>query len=351
MNTGSNRLYGIDILRIYACFSLLPFHYCTYGQMLAPLSYQYANEVIKTLFGFHVPLFLMIGGALFLGKEHIDIKRLFSHNIAHIVLVYFFWSAVYGVFDIILNIGNVRGLRDLLVWFVMDIRDSHYHLWYLPMIVGIYILVPLLHAAVGNGRNPLILKYISAVFTIFGVILYTLLLLPVKADTYHTMLTKVDVGSFSGWLGFFVVGYYLFQNRNEISEKLLKILVGLSIISFIVVILVNIANVPKEGVNTYISYFSIPCFIIECTLFLVFVRIQDASSEKKRILVASIADCMLGTYCIHDIVMSLIHMIFSGIPDRLFVIRIVIVVPISFAISVLIVFILRKNKVMRKVAV
>ena len=88
MNTGSSRQYGIDLLRIFACFSLLPFHYCTYGQMSTPISFQYTNEVIKSLFGFHVPLFLMIGGALFLTKESISIKRLYAHNIAHIVLVY-----------------------------------------------------------------------------------------------------------------------------------------------------------------------------------------------------------------------------------------------------------------------
>lgn len=351
MNTGSNRSCGIDLLRIYACFSLLPFHYCTYGQMSTPISFQYTNEVIKSLFGFHVPLFLMIGGALFLSKESISIKRLYAHNIAHIVLIYVFWSAVYGVFDIILNIGNVKGLRDLLVWFVMDIRDSHYHLWYLPMIIGVYILVPLLHVAFGNGRNPLILKYISAVFVVFGILIYTLLLIPVKADTYHTMLTKLDVGSFSGWLGFFIIGYYLFQNRNRISEKLMNILIVLSIVSLVMVIVINLERVPAEGINTYMSYFSMPCFVIESTTFLGFVRMKECPSEKKKGLIASIADCMLGTYCIHDLVMSLVHMVFDFIPDSMFIVRIAIVVPISFVLSVLIVFALRKIKIMRKVAV
>ena len=351
MNLGTDRVYGIDILRIYACFSLLPFHYCTYGQMTAPLLFQYTNEVIKSLFGFHVPIFLMIGGALFFAKESIDIKRLYVHNIAHILLVYIFWSAVYGLFDIILNFGNIKGLKDLVLWFLMDIRDSHFHLWYLPMIIGIYILVPFLHASIGNGRNPRILKYISVIFVFFGIIIHTLLLVPIELDTFRSMLIKIDVGSFSGWLGFFFIGYYLFQNSTRVSEKMMKTLVGLSSISLIIVVLINLARVPKEGINTYMSYFSVPCFIIECTLFLGFVRLKASPGDRKSGFMATIADCMLGTYCIHDLVMTLVHMIFDFIPDSLFIVRIAIVVPISFALSVLIVFGLRKIRIMRIVAV
>ncbi len=347
----NKRDHGIDLLRIFACFSLIPFHYCTYGQMDASLSFQYTSEVVKSLFGFHVPWFLMISGALFLGKEKIDIKRLYTHNIAHLLLVYVFWSAVYAVFDVLINIGNVTDIKNLIIWIVMDIRDSHYHLWYLPMIIGIYILVPLIHAAVGNDRNYNVLKYLFVIFVVFGVVIYTFLLVPIKADTYSLLLKRINIGTFSEWIGFFISGYFLYQIKDKISKKTTKILVILSAISMIVILAVNMAMVPSQGINSFLSYYSIPGFIIECSLFLVFVRINAVPEEKKAKIITATADCMLGVYCIHDLVLSLVHMAFDFIPDSLYIVRLLIVIPITFALCILIVTGMRKSKLLRKIAV
>lgn len=341
---------GIDLCRIFACFSLLPFHYCTYGQLGASEAYLYSGEIVKTLFGFHVPLFLMISGALFMGRDQIDIKRLYTRNILKLVYVYIFWSVIYSIFDVILNYQNITDIKNLVIWIVMDIRDSHYHLWYLPMIIGIYILIPIMHSAFGGGKNREVLKYAVTVFAVFGVVIYTLLLIPVGVDTYEIMLKKIDVGTFAGWMGFFLTGYYLYSVRFDLKTKTMRNCIIASAISIVVTVIANLGKVDTEGINSYLSYFSLPCVIVECTLFLLFVR-GNYDSLRRKEFIGRLADCMLGVYCMHDLVMSLVHMIFSFIPDGLFIIRLIIVTVISFILCTAIVMGLRKSIIMKRIAV
>ncbi len=346
----AGRDVGLDLLRIVACFSLIPFHYCIYGMRHESMSLNYIDTFVKTLFEYHIPLFLMISGTLFFRRQKLDIRRLYTHNVVHLLLVYVFWSAVYAVFDVLINLGNVTGVLDLAKWIIMDIRDSHYHLWYIPMIIAIYIMYPVFHAAFGSGGDT-VLKYAVAVFVIFGVIVKTLLLIPIKYDTYSVMLEKIDVGTFAGYIGFTFVGYLLYTNRDRITKKTVRILVLLSVVSLIITEIVNLSQVPSEGINTYFLYFPVPCFIIECTLFLLFIRIPSERLEKRGELISKVAQCMLGVYAIHDLVMSVVDMVFGFMPESLHLVRMLLVIPLSFVLSVGIVMLMRRSRLLRRIAV
>ena len=52
--------------------------------------YQFTANIIESVMYFAVPVFFMISGALFLRKsKKLDLKRLYSKNILHIVVVFF----------------------------------------------------------------------------------------------------------------------------------------------------------------------------------------------------------------------------------------------------------------------
>ena len=135
------------------------------------------------------------------------------------------------------------------------------------------------------------------------------------------------------------------------SKKHMGLFVILSIISLIIVEVVNLSMVPKEGINTFLLYFPLPNFIIQCTLFLLFVRINRKEDGKTKGIVSNIADCMLGVYCIHDLVMSLIDMAFESFPSSLHILKVVAVVLISFVICIFVVALMRKSKILQKIAV
>lgn len=345
------RSLGLDLLRIAACFSLFPFHLCEYGMNDGILELNYVDTFIKALFEYHIPIFLMITGALFYSREEIDIKHLYFHNILHILCVYVFWSAIYAVFDVLINLQNVTDVKNLLKWIILDIRDSHYHLWYLPMIIGIYIVIPLFHAAIGNGNNKPLLKYSVVVFLLFGVIIPTLLLFPVPLETYSIMLNKIKVELIAGYFGFTLVGYYLYENMERISHKLVGVLIILSLVSVVIIEYVNMSRVPIEGVNTFFLYFPLPCLIVEITLFILIGSIPSDRVKISRRLIAVIADCMLGVYCMHDLVMSVVSMLLNSVLNNLHVVKLILVVMISFALSVCITVLMKKSRILKRIAV
>ena len=92
----------IDILRIVACFSVIMLHTSAqpwYNLPVDSMGFKIANSY-DALFRFGVPVFVMISGALFLvpGKK-MDVRRLYRHNIFRLVILYIFWSCLYGLMD------------------------------------------------------------------------------------------------------------------------------------------------------------------------------------------------------------------------------------------------------------
>ena len=233
----------------------------------------------------------------------------------------------------------------------MSTRDSHYHLWYLPTIISIYILLPVFHAAFHNTAFHGILKYAVCIFAVFGVLIKTLLLIPVKFDTYGVLLKKVDVGTFAGYIGFVFTGYLLYSIKDRITKRQMLILSAVSVICIAVTEIVNLSRVPEEGINTYFLYFPIPCFIIECTLFLLFERINPERFEKRSGFIKGVSECMLGVYCLHDIMISIVEKLFAFIPDGLYILKLVVIAVISFVLCTSVVFFMRKSRILRKIAV
>lgn len=86
----------------------------------------------------------MISGTLFLDRE-ISMKKIYSKNILRLVISFFVWSSIYAVF--------VHGS-------VMDkvtaIIKGPFHMWFIFMIIGLYICLPIIKAIV---KNPFTAKY------------------------------------------------------------------------------------------------------------------------------------------------------------------------------------------------
>jgi surface polysaccharide O-acyltransferase-like enzyme len=85
----------------------------------------------------------MISGAFFLDpNKNIQMKKLFQKYILRLIIAYIFWSFFYAVEVFILS-NEVLSLTSLKM-IIKETITSHYHLEFLPMIIGLYLLVPIL---------------------------------------------------------------------------------------------------------------------------------------------------------------------------------------------------------------
>ncbi len=311
---GERKLY-FDILRIIACFSVVMLHSASqtwYAMPVTSRGWQIANSY-DALFRFGVPVFVMISGALFLNpQKKITIKKLYTHNILRLFVLFVFWSCFYGIADCI-GYGDVANLT--LQDVVRDMVLGRYHLWFLPMIIGIYVMLPVLKIWIENApkRN---LEYFLIVFLVLQIIRETIrAVFPYNLVNYVVDYAAVELAS--SYAGYFVLGYYLVHVGIE-KKWYRYIYAGAGIGAVLNVIFGNLLAV-KAGEPTGAIYDSFGIFtLLVSVALLLFVK---EKTEKIRFSpgaekwIKELSSATLGIYVMHVGMIELLerHGIEAGI--------------------------------------
>lgn len=214
----TERNIAFDILRILSAFSVVVLHVSSMYLMennVSTTDFKVAN-FINSLSRFGVPIFVMISGAIFLSKEkQISIGKLWKHNILRLFILYIVWSFAYYVF------------QSLYLWkfdfwrhgFVRTITGCVYasnHFWFIFMIIGLYTLVPILRTWLHHSSETE-QKYFIGLFMVFQ-ILRTTLEIAIDKSLTTTISELVEVTELTGYLGYFILGYFLTQYK--VPQKL-----------------------------------------------------------------------------------------------------------------------------------
>ena len=292
------RKLHFDILRVLAAFSVVMLHGA--AQFWYDLDIRSSQWIIANsydaLFRFGVPVFVMISGAIFLDKAYVlDVKRLYKHNILRLAILYIIWSVIYGLYDTRGWDLKAAGIKAVL----KEMLNGRYHLWFIPMLVGIYVLLPVLKSFVESASKKTI-EYFLIVFCVLQIGTETLRALTIN-DELHYILDLLKVEMACGYIGYFVLGYYLAHiGLTEKIKKLLYIMVVPAavanvLLSFLLSIRVN----DRDGL-LYDS-FGVFTFILSVALFIfVYDRNQkkDVSKKSAKFWKELSADT-LGVYVMH----------------------------------------------------
>jgi surface polysaccharide O-acyltransferase-like enzyme len=200
--------------------------------------------VYKSLALSCVPLFVMLSGALMLQPAKLDepIRVFLKKRLSRLGLAFAFWSAVYLVWgfyirQVPVTLSNV-GLgieRELFT-------GAYYQFWYIYLIVGLYLITPILRLVVANGDQRIIRYLIALWFA--GVAIVPLIQL---ASGYALDSAVFVIG---GFVGYFVLGTYL----QKIKLKPV-ILYGLLIVSFVGTVFgMWLMNYPLSTLNKVTSF-------------------------------------------------------------------------------------------------
>ena len=102
---------------------------------------------------------------------------------------------------------------------------SHYHLWFLPSLIGLYMLQPFIRAII-SYKEEKYLPYFLALFFIFGVIRPTLLHF-IQNPLGVTLIQKIPM-DLMGYSAYMILGYYL-ANSSKFQCHPLILLGGYAI--------------------------------------------------------------------------------------------------------------------------
>ena len=204
MNHNNNRIIYFDFLRIVALFAVIWVHSEVQSFGLTEVgSFQWiVIDFFSSTGRFSIPVFVMISGALFLGRD-IPIGVIYRKNILRIVTAFVFWALFYALW-IYKQTGSVSHALPYLY-------NVFYHMWFLYMIVGLYVLIPVLRRITADKNILRYFLYLSLVivYIIPRFIAWISVFNTDLGDKTAQVWNYFDLSSISCYVFIFVLGYYI----------------------------------------------------------------------------------------------------------------------------------------------
>lgn len=167
----SERNYTLDFLRILSMFMVVLIHVIGttfFDNVNVTSSRWFRLNLLESGIRWCVPVFVMISGALFLDpRKELSVQVIWSKYIRHIATAFLFWSVIYAGMDLVRYPRELDLLHQCLDFLICVLLKPADHLWFVYMIVGLYMITPILRKVVAaSSRQEL--QYWLAVMFLFG---------------------------------------------------------------------------------------------------------------------------------------------------------------------------------------
>ncbi|MFZ4457172.1 MAG: acyltransferase [Bacteroidales bacterium] len=283
---------GIDDLRFVATVGVILLHTSAgllslYGKV--PQDYWLIGLFYNALTRFCVPMFVMISGALLLSKEYKAID-FFRKRFTRILLPFLFYSVIYLVYNLIIRLlyGHHNSTHDTIHWLIYKIKGGvSYHFWFVYMILGLYLIIPIIGHWVRNRSQKQLIILLILWFS------YNLMQLFGLKITFLFSQTL-------DYAGYLILGYYL-ANKDFENTHWAK---TVGIILFSSGYLVNVVVLASHSKNNQLySNFSptIVAMAIGAYLFIKNANLENQFWIKIRTIVCQYS---FGIYLIHILILK-----------------------------------------------
>ncbi len=291
-----------DVIRCIAIISVLHIHttYDYYVRSYGTGIFKYLL-VVSAFTSAAVPLFYMLSGCFLLDEKNNDYSK-FYKKILKVFLQTLFWSFIYIV---IYKLFMHQDISIYQTTIKAIFREQVGHLWYMYPLIGLYVLTPFVSKLYNKLTEKEKIILLSIVFFL-PVILSTI---QVKFWSYIS-IPKFAI--FFPELGLFVLGRYLYENKDKLINKKVSIasFIGI-IVGLISIVVLAYMYIKMEGISStkpYFDYNKIPNVLLDVSIF-TFVLSISKSLEKLpdriKTIINTIGKNSGGIYFVHMIFMHL----------------------------------------------
>lgn len=287
-----SRVYELDLIRVTACLMVVLMH--------SPMPVESDEPALQSLVALStgyfcspcIGLFFMVSGALLLPKAHEALpflKRRLLKILCPTLIATLFYLAVSHI-----EKGGVNGLGHELLSIPFSAQGVGI-LWFMYTLIGLYLLAPILNAWLSASRPLVEIKLYFSIWLL--TLCYPLIRL--FADVNETQTGVLYY--FSGYAGYFLLGYIMMHYPNLIRWRWLVFPALLSVISPIVCKLGHV-DVDFYSVFWYLSIFvAIMCILWfkallqwGCKLF---------GNMRSRSFIELVSNLSFGIYLTHFFIM------------------------------------------------
>ena len=215
----SRRILWLDILRIIATFAVIFLHISGTSLYSKELDYDWTISVIfDSMVRWAVPVFVMISGALFLNpNKDVSLSNLLKKYLPRLLMAYLFWWIVYSLF---------RATYDTIIQgsfiFRLGYFVPHSHLWFLPMLACVYLLIPFLRNIAADERQ---LRYALILWGCYMTLSFSLL------PDFPQFSKLFFMNIVLGYAGYFLLGRWL--SELVLTKKQRSVIYLLGFVGFV----------------------------------------------------------------------------------------------------------------------
>lgn len=286
------RNISLDVIRILACCMIVFMHSPipsenVIGPYLMGISYFTAPGI---------GLFFMVSGALLMPTS-LDYFAFLRRRLSKILLPTLIWTGIYLSIHLYYSYSEINLLK--IIMSVPFSVQGNGVLWFMYTMAGIYLLTPILSAWIKNAS----VREIEFVLLLWCVSLcYPLLDNFVEINTGTTGILYY----FTGYAGYFLLGYYLKNHQERIA---LIFPLAISILGVGLLLYLKFKNIEFDFYEMF-WYLSIFVAAMCCTLWILIMkfvlflsRFKKIFSRRIRNFVIILSNISFGIYLIHILIM------------------------------------------------
>jgi surface polysaccharide O-acyltransferase-like enzyme len=307
---GEERVIYADVLRVAASLGVVALHtiyisWIMFSYNTVPRGWWLTGDVVNSLFRWCVPIFVMLSGMLLLDPAREEpISLFFRKRMARVLIPFLFWGVFYTFWSLrtIPEVLSRPGIyRDLAVGLVEG--PVYYHFWFLYLIIGLYLVTPILRPYARNAGNSNLAYFLF--LWLMGTGLYGLL----------GRFAHVEVG-FSiqlamGMAGYFIMGFYL--NRIDVTMRRRRLLYLLALVAIAAAAWGTYYLTARHagGFDDYFfGYLSPNTMVVSAAVFLFFKYVRWdrllAPSRPARARLLRLSEASFGIYLVHALILDIL---------------------------------------------
>lgn len=327
--TGMNRKTWADLCRVAAIFGVVLIHACgasfyQFGKI--PAEDWLSINLLDSLVRCSVPLFVMLSGALLLSSQHMPATPLqIVDRIRKVAIPLLTWNIAY-----LLYVSHFTGQS--IDWLSMFRREPMYHLWFVYMIIGLYLLLPVLQAVYAAiAKRPDLQLYLLCLWV---VVTCVPIYLPLP------ILTLLQQTNLLGYAGYFLMGAIVANVHQRYGKNLVWMMAYLAAVLITFWLTWRFSAAAQSIDERAYIYFSPNVVLASFASFILFTRIQI--SNRMSSMLHWISDRSFLVFFMHVVVLERVQsqVIAAGLPMPV-AIQTILVSAITFLLCLVIASLLR----------
>ena len=325
-----NREYAFDILRVISMIMVVTVHvsnvYSRSFGIISNKSFLF-SLLFNTISRISVPIFFMISGTLLVDREFN--KEKYFKRIKKYILLILVWDIIYLVWEYLYLGVTYNNLYKLIV------QPYRAHLWFLYSILLLYITQPIMKLVLDKSN-----RVVKILLLLIWIIFSSLSILNRTIADYFTIFS---------YIGYFILGKYIYDYIKEHDLRKYNLLFILSIILSISISIFLNYNASLRHNSFYNLFFAYrtPFIIISSISFFILVCSNYRKNSIPKII-ELVSELSLGVYLIHGMFLDITvnNFIYSSINSLFGIPIFTTIITIS---SIIVVYLLRKIKILKAI--